>query len=477
VGQQRKPYKQWGKAHDRPGATAPALTSAFGHERQPGLRESSRRICHFSHSSTPGNESTYIKGIDMKKSVSLLVFFPVVILVLLVVLSFVLPKQEYKSDTASSLAQLIPPLMEEAAIPGLAIAKISNGRTSTLQTYGRASIDRGRLVDEDTLFNIASISKPVMGLVLLQLVDQGLLELDRDINEYLPFTINNPHAENEEITIRHLASHSSGIDDYYDINSYAINRDSSVSLEQHLRSLLTPDGTHYDNGQYYLNQMPGEGRKYSNLAAGLAGYLVEAQTGLTLAEYSQTHLFKSLGMTNTSWLLHDLDMDKVAVPYEVEQCIPYLPICADTESPKLNFLISEYFDPPFAFKHFEPYPHFGNPQYPDGGVRSSIKDLSVFLESLLNNRDKTGNALLSKELYEEMFKLQLDKEVSDSQRFFWRDNAMGLTGHMGSDLGVFTSLYFDPETKTGFIILMNRGMDNKAASAMKKIAMKLMESE
>jgi CubicO group peptidase (beta-lactamase class C family) len=411
----------------------------------------------------------------MKKFASFLVFLLVVFLALLLISVFALPEQKYKSDSTSSLEQLIPTLMEEAAIPGLAIAKFSNGHASILQTYGKANIDKGTLVDEDILFNIASISKPVMGLVLLQLVDQGILELDRDINDYLPFTIDNPHIENEKITIRNLASHSSGIDDYYDISNYAINKDSDVSLEQHLKSLLTPDGALYDNGQHYLEQIPGEGRKYSNLAAGLAGYLIEAQTGLTLAEYSKANLFKSLGMNNTSWLLHDLDLDGIAVPYEVEQCIPYLPVCTDTESPKLNQLMSEYFDPPFAFKHFVPYPHFGNPQYPDGGIRTSIKDLSVFVESLLNNKDKAGNALLSRKLYEEMFELQLDEIVSDNQRFFWRDNSMGLTGHMGSDLGVFTALYFDPKSKTGFIILRNRGMDNKAASAMKKIAIKLME--
>lgn len=73
----------------------------------------------------------------------------------------------------------------------------------------------------------------------------------------------------------------------------------------------------------------------------IAGYIVEATTGLSLAEYSKTRLFKSLGMNNTSWLLNDLDLNTIAVPYEVEQCIPYLPLCADTESPKLNYLISE----------------------------------------------------------------------------------------------------------------------------------------
>ena len=143
----------------------------------------------------------------------------------------------------------------------------------------------------------------------------------------------------------------------------------------------------------------------------------------------------------------------------------------------MNYLISKLFDPPSTFKKFLPYPHFGNPQYPDGGIRTSIKDLSRFVVSLLGNSDNAGNKILSDEMYKEMFKLQLNTEISEDQRFFWRDNKMGLTGHMGSDLGVLAALYFDPESKNGLIILMNRGVDDKAASAMKKIATKLMPSE
>ena len=97
----------------------------------------------------------------------------------------------------------------------------------------------------------------------------------------------------------------------------------------------------------------------------------------------------------------------------------------------------------------------------------------MFVTSLLGNSDSAGNKILSDEMYEEMFKLQLNAELSESQRFFWRDNQMGLTGHMGSDLGVFTALYFDPESKNGLIILMNRGVDGKAGSVMKKIATRL----
>ena len=377
----------------------------------------------------------------------------IIIVVCLIALSisawFILPKQINLSEGTQSLDELVTALMLEAAIPGLAIAKVTNGEVSFIDTYGKANIETGLDVTHDTQFNIASISKPIMGIALLRLVDQGKLDLDSDINDYLSFHINNPKVENEKITIRHLASHSSGIDDYYDID---------------------------ENGIYFLESKSGEFRKYSNLAAGLAGQIVEEVTGSTLAEYSNAELFGLLGMRNASWRLNDLKLNNIAVPYEVKQCIPYIFICANTESSITNHIIGQYFNPPIENKQFLPYPHFGNPQYPDGGIRASIKEMSQLLVSVLKNEDSSGNQLLSDEAYNEMFKLQLPPDVSSNQRFFWRDRN-GLTGHMGSDLGVFTSIYFDMNSKTGFIILMNRGADAKAGEAMQKIVSSLIENE
>ncbi|MDR6981967.1 CubicO group peptidase (beta-lactamase class C family) [Rheinheimera pacifica] len=401
--------------------------------------------------------------------------FVIVLFSAIAALWFLLPKQQNVSQGIAELELYLPALMEEAAVPGLAIARIKNGQTVLLQTYGKANIATGTPVTKDTLFNLASISKPIMGLVLLQLADQGKLDLEQDINNYLPFRVDNPHTAGEKITLRHLASHSSGIADFYDINSYAENQEPDISLGQHLTSLLLADGDNYHQGEHFLPQLPGEKRQYSNLAAGLAGYLVEATTGMSLAQYSKVNLFPALAMHHSSWLLHDVALETVAVPYEVEQCVPYFFLCADTESPSLNSLISRYINPPAKYKSFKPYPHFGNPQYPDGGVRSSISELSQFLVAILNNQDSAGRPLLSDAMYNEMFSLQLPESVSANQRFFWRDNEMGLTGHMGSDLGVFTALYFDRSSKDGFIILMNRGVDDKAAAAMKQIATKLVE--
>ena len=80
----------------------------------------------------------------------------------------VFPKKKQNSEQLTELELYIPALMQEAAIPGLAIAKIQDGKTVLLQTYGKASIETAAPVTKDTLFNIASTSKPIMGLVLLQ---------------------------------------------------------------------------------------------------------------------------------------------------------------------------------------------------------------------------------------------------------------------------------------------------------------------
>ena len=307
--------------------------------------------------------------------------------VLLLSIYLFYPQQKQASANITDIEQLVPALMKEAAIPGLAIAKIEFGEIAYTGTFGFANLATGQRVTNNTLFNIASISKPIMGLTLLQLADEGKVNLDEEINQYLSFNIDNPHVNNEAITLRHLASHSSGIADYYDIESYSINADPAVSLKEHISNLLLKEGSQYDKGAHYLNQLPGEYRQYSNLGAALAGQIVEEVTGYPLAEYSKMSLFTSLNMPSTSWLLNDLDLAEIATPYEVEQCIPWLFICANSEDVELNHLINKYITPPDTYKSFLPYPHFGNPQYPDGGMRTNIIELSRFVKHMLANKD------------------------------------------------------------------------------------------
>lgn len=370
---------------------------------------------------------------------------------------------------------LVHELMRDSATPGLAVGIVVNGKGSFNKGYGWADLEKRKKVTQDTLFNIASISKPIMGLVLMQLVDQHRLDLDEDINNYLPFKVDNPHLSSEIITLRHLATHTSGIADFYDPTSFSANEDSKQSLENHLKSILLPSGKRYSEGRYYTKNKPGEVRLYSNLGAGLAGYLVEAVTGKSLANYTQNTLFKQVGITHASWLIGDLDLSQVAVPYVVNYCSPPAESC-NHKSPEYRKFIQNNFSHVPSSIDFKPYPHFGNPQYPDGGIRINIKEMNQLLAATLDNKASKGEPLLNEGLYTEMFKRQLAPSVSKGQRIFWNENSKGLIGHTGSDLGVFTAMYFDISTRNGFIILMNRGIDDDAIHVMRTIAQRIMNA-
>ena len=137
--------------------------------------------------------------------------------------------------------------MEEAAIAGLAVAVIRDSPVALAKTYGYADVERRQPVTADTPFNIASISKPVLGIILLQLAAAGRLDLDRDINEYLHFTGANPHARSAPITVRQLATHTAGIADNDDPTPTARMSILLCRLKITSSRLLTPGGRGYGN--------------------------------------------------------------------------------------------------------------------------------------------------------------------------------------------------------------------------------------
>lgn len=392
----------------------------------------------------------------------------IVTLILLIVFWILTPRQPILSNKAESLTDYLPLIMDEAAIPGLALAIIHDSELVHIAGYGLANVEKERVMTIDTPMNIASISKPILGISILQLKDQGFLDLDTDINAYLSYKINNPYFDGEVITLRHLASHSSSIADFLDSDDWTQNVDPQVSLNTYIQNLLTPSGARYEKGIHFLQQEPGTTREYSNLGAGVAGAVAEAVSGKSLQDLTTDGLFKPLGMEHTSWKLARYSRDELATRYEVRQCIPLIGLCATSIEPIANYLIGKVFTPPKAYKSFEAYPHYGNPNYPDGGVHASVSDLAKLTLWILQRSQKTNTQLLSDESFSEMVQLQLPEEVSKRQRFFWRDR-YGLTGHAGSDRGIFTSLYFNMQSGDAVIILMNRTPDGDTEIAMETI--------
>ena len=195
--------------------------------------------------------------------------------------------------------RLIPELMEKWEIPGGAIAVVKDGRLVLAKGYGLADVENEELVQPDSLFRIASISKPVTAVAILKLMENGLLDLDErafDILDHLEAPggeVLDPRVE--EVTVRQLLHHSGGWD-----------RDASFDPMWSPRRIAAETGTERpmvceDVVRYMLGQPldfdPGTKYAYSNFGYCILGRIVEKKSGKTYEEYVREAVLAPPGIT------------------------------------------------------------------------------------------------------------------------------------------------------------------------------------
>ena len=122
--------------------------------------------------------------------------------------------------------------ISESKIAGMGIAIITNDSILVTKGYGYADIQNKVPFTHNTIINIASISKTFISIAIMHAVENNLLDLDNNVNDILPFKLMNPYSPDRFITLRHLMSHTSGIQDDYTIyyGSYCYGGDSPTSL-------------------------------------------------------------------------------------------------------------------------------------------------------------------------------------------------------------------------------------------------------
>jgi CubicO group peptidase (beta-lactamase class C family) len=177
--------------------------------------------------------------------------------------------------------------MEENHIAGAAVAVVKDGQLFFAKGYGYADLENKIPVDaETTIFRTGSVGKVFTWTAVMQLVEQGKLDLDADINTYLDFRI--PDTYPQPITLKHLMTHTSGIEDRW-VGS------------------LTPDANEMVPEREWMIanfpgrvRAPGEMAGYSNYNAMLGGYIVAHVSGEPYDQYIQKHIFDPLGMTHST---------------------------------------------------------------------------------------------------------------------------------------------------------------------------------
>jgi CubicO group peptidase (beta-lactamase class C family) len=333
------------------------------------------------------------------------------------------------SLTSLPLAEFIRDRMSAGKLPGIAATVLRHGRPVWTHVEGWANVERREPVARDTIFMLASVSKTVVATACMQAVEDGLLDLDADVNDVLSFPVRNPSFPNRKITLRQLLTHTSSLRDHWPqlIRGY-VRGDSTVPLGTFLEGYLVPGGIYYHEQDAY-GFPPGHEYRYCNVAVSLAAYMVEAASGIPFETWSRDRIFDPLGMTDTGWRLSEVRASQVATPTRWS---------IDTHT-------------------YEARRQYGYPDYPDGELRTTVESLGRHLAMFAGGGALDGTRVLSEESVRAMQRRQVP-DVSYGQGLVWyRSSPRGreLIGHNGGDTGVATVCFWEPATDTGVIVLAN----------------------
>lgn len=338
-----------------------------------------------------------------------------------------------ENSVPPSLDSFVMERITKASKPGAAIAVVREGKIVFVKGYGYAHLGKKVEMTEDTPVTIGSLSKVFTAFAVMQLKEAGKLDLDEDVNNYLPFKVRNPYYPDTPITLTMLLTHTSGIsDNWFQALWWVMGQgDPKIRLGEFVKGYLTK-GEKYFHRNNFDRTEPGTKFGYSNIGVCLAACIVENVSGMEFEEYCRKNIFEPLAMHNTSFYFRNLKL-QTAMPYE-----------------KIGGLF---------------YKQMGNysaPFYPAGFLKTSANDLGKFL-AMLENKGKYGSIkLMCEETVQEMLTPWegVIPDHWDRQCLMFQNKRIegrNYIGHTGGLWGIASVMFYDPEREIGALILTNGG--------------------
>jgi CubicO group peptidase (beta-lactamase class C family) len=315
--------------------------------------------------------------------------------------------------------------MRDYHIAGAAIAVVKDGELFFAKGYGYADLENGIPVDpEQTIFRMGSVGKTFTWTAVMQLVEQGKLDLDADIQGYLDFRI--PDTYPQPITVKHLMTHTSGFED---LGLESVVSDASDLeparewLISHMAARVCP---------------PGDSAGYSNYNAMLAGYIVARVSGQPYEQYIQEHILDPLGMA------HSTAQSPIPPDLRTYASVGYT-----------------YVDGTFqAFPDYTAQPAL----VPSGAHQASVTDMARFMIAHLENgRYSDENIAEARILKESTARQMLSTLYTPDPRllgtaygiFDWSDNGQRTLGHTGYSPPMHSVLLLLPDQNLGVFVTYN----------------------
>jgi len=320
------------------------------------------------------------------------------------------------ADIESFLDGVMPLQLAREDVAGAVISIVKDGKLLFAKGYGYSDVAKKTPVSIDsTMFRPGSVSKLITWTAVMQQVEQGKLDLDRDVNDYLDFKI--PPAYNKPITLRNLMTHTPGFEELAEQLFVADAKD------------LRPIGDFLKTRVPARIFPPGKIPAYSNYGATVAGYAVERVTGQGFNDYIDEHIFKPLHMTRST--------------------------CREPLPGELNGFMSQGYkvasEPAQPFEYVE--------ALPAGSCSATAADMANFMIAHLENGKFEGAQILRPETVELMHTRQFAyrDDMNGMATEFYEETRNGhrIIGHAGDTDYFHTDRHLMPDTHLGFYISYN----------------------
>jgi len=353
------------------------------------------------------------------------------ITIFLTLLFILMPSIEAKADAESTSINMkevekftdefFSENMDKYHVPGAAIAYVKDGQISFMKGYGYSDVENKISVDpEKTVFGIASVSKLLTATAVMQQYEEGNIDLNKNVNEYLiNFKVKDTFKE--PVTMKSLLTHSSGF------------IQSSIGIGTRDPREVKELGDYLKTAIPKREYEPNTFFSYSNQGMSLAGHIVENISGMKFEDYIQERIFKPLNMENSSF--------KQPLPENIEhnKAVSY-----GYWTQKKILFRSE----PMFYEIL-----------PAGGCYTTVYDMSKFIISNLSGGKYNGNQILKETTMEEMHKQQFtNNEKMPGQAYgFWEsfENNKRALFHTGTSDGYASLIYMIPEENIGFMLCYN----------------------
>lgn len=334
------------------------------------------------------------------------------------------PARDADPPSEAELTAAIDRLIEESGVPSISAGVMQDGALSWAVARGLADIAADRPATPDTIYGLASCSKPVVGLAAALLVEERPdIDLDGDVNAWLGWDPPLAHPDHPDIpvTLRMLLWHTAGIatDAAADYDTYP-KPDPDTDLESYLRPLLAERSAWVG--------VPGEGEMYSNLGIALAGLVVERAAETDFRRFCEARIFAPLDMGDTRWFYGDLSraqQARYATPYDADD---------------------------------EPYAIYGFNDYPSGLLRSTVPDFARLMGALASEGRLAGAQVLPAAAVRRFNDEALAIEA-------YEEDGLAAFEHSGGEAGVGSYFVYRADG-AGYLYLFNGEPDDASLDAL-----------